>query len=118
MRSVRCAAGNFIPIVGSLVGEASKTLAASLKLIRTQCGLICLTVLLGILLPPILGIFLKKGILSLGTGFADLLHLESTKGFLQALNGLLDLMNALLICEGIYLIFHISLFLNAKGGAI
>ncbi len=115
MRSVRFASGNFIPVIGSLVGEASKTLAASLKVVRTECGILCLCILLFLLLRPVLCIVVQKIFLSLAAAVGELLGEKKSQGLIKSLGEILDLMMALLLSEGCYLIFYITLFLNNKG---
>lgn len=118
MRSVRFAAGNFIPVVGSLVGEASKTLAASLKLVRTECGLVCLIAVLFVILRPILIILVKKFFLSLAGSVAEMVGEKKSKDFLQNVAGLMDLILALLISQGVYFVFFITLFLAGQGSVV
>jgi stage III sporulation protein AE len=118
MRSVRFAAGNFIPVVGSLVGEASKTVAASLKLVKSECGILCLLVILFVLMRPITFLTVKKIALSLSVQIGELLGESKCVGFLRNLSGILDLCMALVISEGIYFIFYITLFIQNRGTAL
>ncbi len=115
MRGVRFAAGNFIPVVGSLVGEASRTLSASLKLVRSECGILCVAVILFVILQPILTIGLKKLSLRFAAAVAKILNVKRCALFLEQIGSLLDLMGALLISHGVYLVFYITLFLQNKG---
>lgn len=115
MRSVRFAAGNFIPVVGSFVGESTKTLAASLSLVKTQCGVVCLIVLICTVLQPILYVWVHKTFLNLGKGLGELFGEKSCTSFLGGVSNLMDLMLALLISQGCYFIFFITLFLSTKG---
>ncbi|MBQ3076020.1 MAG: hypothetical protein IJC26_08115 [Clostridia bacterium] len=116
MRSVRFAAGNFIPVVGSLVGESSKTLAAAFSSVKAKCGILCLLVLLYVLLRPILFIAVQKIFLGFAGAVSEIVGETSTQGFLKTLSELLDLLMALLICQSCYLIFYITLFLTNRGG--
>ena len=116
MRSVRFAAGTFIPVVGSLVGESTKTLAASFSAVKTECGVLCILILLYVLLRPILCIAVQKLFLGFGSTFAEILGEKNLQTYLKSLSGLFDLLLALLISEGCYLIFYVTLFLNARGG--
>ncbi len=115
MRSVRFAAGNWIPVVGSLVGESAKTLSSAFGVVKTECGVLCLVVLLYLLLRPIIGIIIQKFFLSFAAGVSELLGDKKSQGFLTSLRSLLDLLTALMISQGCYLIFYITLFLNNKG---
>ena len=116
MRSVRFAAGTFIPVVGSLVGESTKTLAAAFKSVKTECGVLCIFVLLYVLLRPILCIAIQKLFMEFASSFAEILGEKSMQTQLKSLSGLFDLLLALLISEGCYLIFYVTLFINARGG--
>lgn len=115
MRSVRFAAGNFIPVIGSFVGESAKTLSASFSLVKTQCGVVCLLVLLCIVLQPVLYVWIQKMFLSLGKALGEMLGDSKSFGFLNAVSSLMDLMLALLISQGCYFVFYITLFLSNKG---
>lgn len=115
MRSVRFAAGNFIPVVGPLVGESARTLAASFSMVKTQCGTICLLVLGFVILKPILTLAVRKLFLVLGGAVAEVLGEGSAKAQLSAMARLLDLMQALLVSQGVYLVFYVTLFLKSKG---
>ncbi len=115
MRSVRFAAGTFIPVVGTLVGESSKTLAASFQLVKTECGVICLLVLIFVLLQPILCVVIQKTVLSLAAGIGEILGEKRCGIFFKSLSGVLDLILALLISHACYALFTITLFLRAKG---
>lgn len=116
MRSVRFAAGTFIPVVGSLVGESTKTLAASFSAVKTECGVLCIFVLCYVLLRPILCIGMQKLFLGFGSAFAEILGEKNMQTYLKSLSGLFDLLMALLISQGCYLIFYITLFINTRGG--
>lgn len=115
MRSVRFAAGNFIPVIGSFVGESAKTLSASFSLVKTQCGVVSLIVLLFLVLQPILYIWVQKMFLSLGKALSEILGDSKGTGFLNGIASLMDLLLALLISQGCYFVFFITLFLNHKG---
>ncbi len=116
MRSVRFAAGNFIPIVGSLVGESSKILAASFSSVKAECGVLCIVVLAYVLLRPIICIAVQKMFLSFAESFADVIDEKGAKSFFKSFSALLDLLMALMISQGCYLIFYITLFITNRGG--
>ncbi len=116
MRSVRFAAGTFIPVVGPLVGESAKTLAASFTTVKAECGILFVLVLIYVLLRPILNISFQKLFLGIASAFAEILSIKSIQGYLKAISGLMDLLMALLISEGCYLIFYITLFITNRGG--
>jgi stage III sporulation protein AE len=115
MRSVRFAAGNFIPVVGSLVGENAKTLSASFQAIKSECGVLCLIVLFYIILRPILTLAVQKILLSFAGTVGEILGETKYKSLLSSLSSLFDLLMALMISEGCYLVFYITIFINHRG---
>ncbi len=115
MRGVRFAAGNFIPVVGNLVGESAKTLAAGVTMVRSECGVLCLFLLLSVLLPPILRLFGKKIVFALARFIGELLNEEKAVAFLKGLSGILDLMIALMISCGIYFLYAFFLMIKTFG---
>ncbi len=116
MRSVRFAAGTFIPVVGSALGEQSRVLFASLYLIKNKSGVIFLSVLLFLLIRPILFLYFRKLVFSLSAATAQILGVDSLKKFFQSIAQIMDLMQALVLTQGCYLIFCVTLMLHAKGG--
>ncbi|MBR2615531.1 MAG: hypothetical protein IKC69_02510 [Clostridia bacterium] len=116
LRSVRFAAGSFVPIVGGALGESSRNLSAAFTLIKGECGGIALGVILYLLLRPILTLAIQKAFLALASGVGEMLEESRCRRFLTALAKVLDLMMALLIAQGAFLIFAIVLFLKTKGG--
>lgn len=115
MRAIRFAAGNFIPVVGNLVGESAKTLSASFGVVKTECGVICLGVLLFVLLRPIVYLLLQKTFFSLAVAVGEALGERRCARFLSAITTIFDLMGALLISHSIYLVFYVTLFIQTKG---
>lgn len=116
MRSVRFAAGNFIPVVGSLVGENARALTAALGAVKTHCGVAMILLILILSLPCIIGLWCKKTVLSLAGAVAATLGEDKLSGMLEGLGELFDLLLALSIAQGVFFIFYVALFL--KGGGI
>jgi len=54
MKTVRYAAGSFIPVVGSAVGEASRAVAGSITMLRSSVGGVAIAALIILVLPPII----------------------------------------------------------------
>ncbi len=115
MRSVRFAAGNFIPVVGSLVGESTRTLSAAFRVVKSECGMLCVLILFYVIIRPILYLAVQKIFLSLAGAVGEILGEAKCKAHFASLSSLLDLLMALMISEGCYLVFYITLFLNNRG---
>lgn len=116
LRGVRFAAGNFIPVVGNLVGESAKTIAAGVKLVRTECGLACVVLLFSLIAPPILSLFGKKIALSLAGCFGEMLGEKEAASFLKGLGEIHDLAIAVTVSSSIYFLFAVFLMVKTFGG--
>ena len=115
LRTVRFAAGSFIPIVGSFVGESSKTLSASFQVVKSECGIAAILSIVVILIGPIMTLFTRKIYLGLAGAFGEMLGETKCVKFIKALEKLFDLMQAFLLTIGIFFVFSITLFLKTKG---
>lgn len=116
-RTVRFAAGTFIPVIGGVVGQSMSTITAAFSVVKAECGVLCIVLLFLLIVRPILAICVQKIFLSLAGAVADLLGEAKCRNFLDSFRSLLDLLMALMISEGAYLIFYITLFLKSRGGA-
>ena len=116
MRGIRFAAGSFIPVVGNLVGEASRTLAAGIGLIRSECGVLCVMILLYLLARPVVLLFTQKIVFSAAGAMGEILGDSSSAGFLRGMSAVWDLFLAVCAFQGCYFIFSIVLFLKGGNG--
>lgn len=112
MRSVRLAAGTFIPIIGSLVGEASKTVVSSLSLIKGSVGVFAAAVILFLALKPILSVAVKKLAVVLISSASKLLSCEKEAAFLDGIAGIFNILIALMISSAVYFILALAVFMK------
>lgn len=115
MRGVRFAAGSFIPVVGNLVGEASRTLAAGIDLVKKECGVACILILAYLLARPMILLAVQKLILSASGAVGGILGDKACVGFLRGIVSVWDLMLAMLAFQACYFMFSIVLFLGGGG---
>lgn len=109
-RSVKFAAANFIPIVGSAVGEAFKTVSAGIGYLKTTLGISSAAAILITVLPTVLKLFFAKlgfGILELFCGTSGAL---SEKAMISSFVSVLDIMLSIIICVGLLSILVTVLF--------
>lgn len=59
-KSAKFIAGNFIPVVGGAVGESLKTVAGSIRYIRTSVGVSGIVIILLLLLPTLIRVLLTR----------------------------------------------------------
>lgn len=113
LRSVKLAAGNLIPIVGSMVAEASSTVIAGVKLVKTTLGLFAVAVLLYMTLTPIMTFITRKISLKLLAALASLLGSDSTAKVISSVYGVYHIMSALMFSVSTFFIFAIAIFVKS-----
>ncbi|MBQ4141677.1 MAG: hypothetical protein IJD70_10095 [Clostridia bacterium] len=72
-RTVKFVAGNMIPVVGSTVGETMRTLATSVRLLRSTVGVAGIIAVAMLLLPFLIGLFLTRLALNSAASVGELL---------------------------------------------
>ena len=95
-RSVRFASGVFVPVIGSLLGDASRTVISSVSVIKSTVGAAGVVVILSLVLPPFLITVLHKFLLALCSVLAKALGCEREAVFLCDLGGVLGILMALI----------------------
>ena len=83
MKSIKFAAGNWIPVVGGSVGDLFKTVSTSVGYIRGTIGLSGILLLLPTLLPTLVKLFLARAAWQLSASVADLLGCDTEKKLLE-----------------------------------
>ena len=95
-RSVRFASGVFIPVIGNMLGEASRTVISSVSVIKSTVGAAGTVVILSLVLPPFLSAVLHRFMLSLAAVLAKSLGCEKEGAFLSELCGVTGVLMALI----------------------
>ena len=111
IRSVKFLIG-LIPVVGNLVGEASKTVGSGVAYIRSVTGLFGVVIILSILAVPLCRLGARKLFLSLGQAAASILGLENEAAFIKESASLLTLLFAVLLSSAVYFILALTLFMK------
>lgn len=117
LRTVRFAGGNFIPVIGSLLGEASKTVFSSAASIKAVSGTGAIVALMSIVLPPIVVLLAYKLAILFCAAMARLLGRERESGFLYDVNGLLGVLLGLVCGSASVFVIATGLFVSINGGA-
>lgn len=113
-RTVKFAASNFIPIVGSAVGESFKTLSSGLKYLKNTVGGAVMLSLVITVLPAILQIFLAKIYFNFLGFTAGITGCKSEQGVFESSVSILDILNAIIICISVLsLLLVITFMLSA-----
>ena len=80
-RSIRFASGVFIPVIGSVIGDASRTVNASIATVKSTVGYIGVAALAILLLPPIITAILYKFVVLLAAMAARILGCHDVGAF-------------------------------------
>lgn len=111
-RSVRFASGVFIPVIGNMLGDASKTVLASVSVIKSTVGAAGTVLVLAAVLPPILVTLIYKLLLLLCSIVARMLGCERESRFLYDLGGITGVLLALMIGSGAVCLIALAIFIK------
>ncbi|MBR6742178.1 MAG: hypothetical protein IKM09_01925 [Clostridia bacterium] len=112
MRTVRFAAGSFIPVVGSAVGEAVRTVAGSLSLIRSGVGWVCCAALITMLAPPLISALLYRTAIELAAALARIVSLGGEARLLDGAVAVCNLVCALIAASSVLFLLAVTLFVK------
>ena len=110
MRGVKYAA-SFIPIVGALVGEATRTVAAGISLIKTTSGVFAAAVVLYTVSIPATVLVAKKILLSLCVVVCRITGSAEAE-FIEEINSILSILLSILLSVGIFFILTLTIFIR------
>lgn len=113
-RTVKFAASNFIPVVGSAVGESLKTVGAGLKYLKTTVGGAVATAILLTVLPAIVKILILKLLLGMLSFSCGMTGCSAEKGIFESCINVLDILNGIIICITILSILITVLFITSS----
>jgi len=110
-RTVKFAASNFIPIIGSAVGESLKTLSTGVKYLKTTVGGAVILAITVTVLPVIIKIFIAKLYFNLlGVSFG-ILDCKEEQGLIESSTSVIDIFNSIIISTAILSLLLIILFI-------
>jgi len=110
MRSVKFAAGNWIPVVGGSVAELFRSIGAGIGYLRSAVGISGIFLVLLVLLPTLVELFLIRLTWQLSASGADLLGCEREKKLLEEFASLSGyLIAAVSICSSVLMLALILL---------
>lgn len=109
MKSVKFAAGNWIPVVGGSVGELLRTVSTGVGYLRGAVGLSGILLLLLTLLPTLVQLFLVRAAWQISASLADLLGCDSEKRLLEEFASLLGYLIAAVSITSSVLLLSLAL---------
>lgn len=114
MRAVKFAASGAIPVVGQIAGDAVRTVAGSLTLVRTTVGWTGVILILLLTLPVIIEVLLTRLGVVLAETAANIIGCERERGLLSEISGLLGFLAAVSVISGLMFIYALTLFATSS----
>ncbi len=114
LRSVKLAAGSFIPIVGSFVSEASGTLITGVRMVKSTFGVFAICVLIYISVRPIINFFIIKLSLRFSGVVAQLLGCDRESKLFSEISSVYNILSAIMIASACFFIFYIAVFIKSE----
>jgi stage III sporulation protein AE len=109
-RVMRYVAGNVIPVVGSTVGEALRTVATSVKILRSTVGVSGIIVILLILLPTLVELLLCRLSLSTAAAVGEMVGVRDSVRFFREVASIYGYLIAAVALAAIMCCFALTVF--------
>lgn len=109
-RAVKFVAGNMIPVVGSTVGETLRTLAATVKLLRSTVGVAGIAAIAVLVLPMLIELFLTRFAFNTAAAVGELLGCKSAVKLYREIASLYGYIIASAAMASLLCIFSLTLF--------
>lgn len=109
-RAVKFVAGNMIPVVGSTVGETLRTLASSVKLLRSTVGIAGIIAVALLLLPMLVELFLTRFVFNSAAAIGELIGCKGAVKLYREIASLYGYIIASAAMASLLCIFSLTLF--------
>lgn len=116
-RTIRFASGVFIPVIGSMVGEASRTILASVKQAKSVIGSGGIIAVITLMIPPVAVVVLYKMGILLCAAAAKMMGCEKESAFLYDINGIFGILLAVTVGSTLVGLLAITVFV-CTGAAV
>jgi len=116
MKTAKYAAGTFIPIVGSMVSDAVKTVSTGVSLVKSTTGIFGITAIIYIIALPIASVVIKKLIFSLSAAAASLLGASREESILRELASVMDMLIAFISSSAVFFLIALTVFMKEFHG--
>ncbi|MBR2312037.1 MAG: hypothetical protein IKA46_01945 [Clostridia bacterium] len=113
LRTVRFAAGSFLPVVGGSISESLRTVAGSVEYLRGAVGIGGILVVFFLFLPTFLTVLLTRITFSLSSAVAGLLSCSREQKLLGELSSVWGYFLAVIACLFVMTVFSLTLFAHS-----
>ena len=114
LKTARFAISSFVPLVGSSVNEALRTVTSSLSLIKKSCGIIAIIIIAVMMLPIIVNLLLNKLSFNLLFNFSRALGIGNEKSFLEEADQACSFLLTIVACTCILFVFALTIFIKTN----
>lgn len=113
LRTVRFAAGSFLPVVGGSISETMRTVAGSVEYLRGAVGIGGILVVFFLFLPTFLTVLLTRITFSLSSAVAGLLSCSREQKLLGEISSVWGYFLAVIACLFVMTVFSLTLFAHS-----
>ncbi len=111
LRLSKFALSSLIPVVGSMVGESLRTVLGSVSIVKNITGILGISCLVYLVIPPVCNILVYKICLLICGFVSKIMGLSKQSEMLYDINGVLNVMNSLLICVSLTFIISCGIMM-------
>lgn len=111
-RAVKFAVGNALPVIGGVIGDSVRTVAAGLSYLRDTVGLLGILLTLLPLAVPLLTLFLHRAVLLIGGAAAELLGCGEEQKMLEEYASVSGLLLAMVAGAAVCFIYALIIFVR------
>lgn len=112
-RTVKFTMSSTVPIVGSAVGDAVRTLSGSIIYLKNTVGILAVFAIIIIIMPVILNLFLNKISLNLVSAIAKIIGCDKESAFLTDVMSLINYVIAMIVVCSLFFILILTLFIKS-----
>ena len=113
-RAAKFVAGNFIPVVGGSVGESLKTVAGSVKYIRSTVGIAGIVIIILLILPTLISVITTRLAIMLAGTAARMLGCREEANILGELTSIYGYFMAVICACSVMFIFALTLLAHTS----
>lgn len=117
-RAVRYTVSSFIPVVGTALAEAYKTVQGSVNILKNGMGIFVIFAVGAVFLPVIVRLFLWSLSISLSRTVAQIINLRLPVEMMQGVSTVLSVLMAVVICIMALYIISTALIITAGGNGV
>ena len=114
-RAVRFSLSSFVPIVGSSLSEAYKTVQSSMQLLKSGIGVFAIIAVIAVFLPPLINALMWAFFTNLSKGVCEMLLLKAPCAVLEASSSVISVSIVMMLCTVTVFVISTAVLLMAGG---